>query len=238
MRLVQFLLPLLSALLLASPTSSRLDRRVSHPAIKGEHLSTNVILGKRKKYDFFLPGQSWDGIATSYDWRTDGVDGGACGYTLGEGPAIPSTILGAAQQLRYFGNGLSCGTCVKIHPTDYSPAKDAEPQIVTSEWSVSGAAIEVVTEAASLFSSYTVLNSCPGSCHSIDIESEVVTNWFHTRLGQFNCESLSRRPFFILTLMPIPLSFSPRRSSALRLPSTRNLHPVATIDRLHIRLPC
>lgn len=50
------------------------------------------------------------------------------------------------------------------------------------------------------FDSIKVLNSCPGTCHSIDIESEVVTNWFHTRLGQFHSECQSQHKKKILAM--------------------------------------
>jgi hypothetical protein len=46
---------------------------------------------------------------------------------------VPSSILGAAQVISRLGNGLACGTCIKVTPTDRSLVKNAEPQIVTGE---------------------------------------------------------------------------------------------------------
>lgn len=111
-------------------------------------------------------------LATSYETaQYGGRLGGACGWNTGSSDrAIPSIINGAAQKLEFFANGLACGTCVQLIPTDAAiRAKNPSPITVS------------------------IVNSCPGSCASLDVEANVVTGHFGTRLGQWNGES---DPFF------------------------------------------
>jgi hypothetical protein len=135
MKLSHFLLALLTCLALTTPTFSRIvTRRSSHSKHRpnqGNNHTQHVTLNPDGIY---MPGDSYRTLATSYDWRTDGKDGGACGYTIGGGLSLPDAIRGAAQQIEYFGNGLACGTCIKVTPTDISVKVHAEPQIVHGEW--------------------------------------------------------------------------------------------------------
>lgn len=146
------------------------SRRMSSPnSVNSKHGATSHA--RFSSEGIWGPGFTDQQLATSYeDAEYGGNLGGACGWNLGpNGHEYPKMVInGAAQKLSYFGEGLACGTCVKLTPTKNSDAYHKNPDPLT----------------------VTVVNSCPGTCHSLDVEADSVRAHFGTRLGQWDGKSL------------------------------------------------
>jgi hypothetical protein len=128
-------------------------------ATKLESRDTSV----NTNFPILKPGNQWTGIATSYDpSQYGGPMSGSCLWGgMNRNLANGQLIHGAAQMYSVFGNGISCGSCIKLTPTETNKYPGIEPFVVT------------------------VVNSCPPPCQSLDLEMDGIETWLQRpRVGQ------------------------------------------------------
>jgi hypothetical protein len=143
-------------------------RDVESTGLQPRNLRTNQL--QTNDFNIMMPGAKWGfdqpAIATSFIPDNNVPISGACGW--GGKPRHKSNggvIHGAAQMYTIFGNGHACGTCLKLNATERHIYGGIGPFIVT------------------------VVNSCPGTCHGLDLEVDGIEAWLQRkRVGQLGSE--------------------------------------------------
>jgi hypothetical protein len=167
MKLTTFL-TLSLPLLIAQVSSTRRH----HDALAARYYNSTTMSPRGwNDVTIYKPGDKWGhnelAIATSYDaTEYGGPMSGACGWGgISRHKKQGGVLYGAAQMYSVFGNGKSCGSCIKLTPTE----QKLYPGIGSFK--------------------FVVVNSCPPPCKSVDLEIPGIVAWLkRARVGQLNSE--------------------------------------------------